>query len=111
MLDFVLLKIRGIKILPFISLPFGYLDCEPKGINYRITLLVSEHLVDLCKCECDKMNGSSLVISQLLLFCLSDPASMLSIQPDILICVEPLFSLFVALINIFIFDFKIISRI
>jgi hypothetical protein len=33
--DFVLLKIRGIKILPFISLPFDYLDCEPKGIIYR----------------------------------------------------------------------------
>ena len=46
--DFVLLKIRGIKILPFISLPFGLLDCEPKGIIYRITLLVSELLVDLC---------------------------------------------------------------
>jgi hypothetical protein len=44
-----------------------------KGIIYRITLLVSDFLVDLCKCECDRMNGSSLVISQLLLFCLSDP--------------------------------------
>jgi hypothetical protein len=30
-----------------ISLPFGSLDCEPKGIIYRITLLVSELLVDL----------------------------------------------------------------
>ena len=66
--DFVLLKIRGIKILPFISLPFGYLDCQPKGILYRITLLVSELLVDLGKCECGRMNGSSLVISPLLLF-------------------------------------------
>jgi hypothetical protein len=65
--DFVLLRIRGIKILPFISLPFGYLDCEPKVVIYRITLLVSELLVDLCKCECNRMNGSSLVISQLLL--------------------------------------------
>jgi hypothetical protein len=82
-----------------------------KGIIYRITLFVSELLVDLCKCECGRMNVSSIVISQLLLFCLSDPSSMLSIQPDILICVEPLFSLFVALINIFIFDFKIASRI
>ena len=107
--DFVLLKIRGIKILLLISLPFGSLDCEPKGIIYRITLLVSELLVDLYKCECDRMNGSSLVISQLLLYCLSDPASMLSIQPDILICVEPLFSLFVVLINIFLCDFKIAS--
>ncbi len=109
--DLVLLKIRGIKILPFISLSFGYLDCEPKVVIYRITLLVSELLVDLCKCECDRMNGSSLVISQLLLFSLLDPTSMLSIQPDILIYVEPLFSLFVALINIFIFDFKIASGI
>ena len=31
--DFVLLKIRGIKILPFISLPFGYLDCETERNN------------------------------------------------------------------------------
>ena len=46
------------------------------------------------------MNGSSLVISQLLLFCLSDPTAILSI-PDILICVKSLFSLFVELINIF----------
>ena len=84
--DFVLLKIRGIKILPFISLPFGYLDCEPKVVIYRITLLVSELLVDLCKCECNRMNGSSLLISQLLLFSLLDPTSMLSIQPDILTC-------------------------
>jgi hypothetical protein len=80
-------------------------------VIYRITLLVSELLVDLCKCECDRMNGSSLVISQLLLFSLLDPASMLSMQPDIWICGEPLFSLFVVLINIFIFDFKIASRI
>jgi len=47
------------------------------------------------------MNGSLLVISQLLLSCLSDPSSMLSIQPEILSCVESLFSLFVVLINIF----------
>jgi hypothetical protein len=91
--NFVLLKIRGIKILPFLSLPYGYLDYEPKGIIYRITLFVSELLVDLCKCECDRVNGSSFVISQLLVFCLSDPPSMLSIQPDMLICVESLFSL------------------
>jgi hypothetical protein len=50
--------------MPDISLPFDYLDCEPKGIIFRITLLVSELLVDLCKCEFDRMNGSSLVISQ-----------------------------------------------
>ena len=31
--DFVLLKIRGIKILPFISLSFGYLDCETERNN------------------------------------------------------------------------------
>jgi hypothetical protein len=99
--DFVLLKIIGIQILPFLSLPYGYLDCEPKGIIYRINFLVSELLVDLCKCECDRMNGSSLVISQLLVFCLSDPPSMLSIQPDMLICVESLFSLLVVWINIF----------
>jgi hypothetical protein len=67
--DFILLKIRGIKILPFISLPFDYLDCKPKVIIYGITLLVSELLVDLCKCQCNRMNESSLVISQLLLIC------------------------------------------
>ena len=49
---------------------FDSLDCEPKGIIYRITLLLSELLVDLYKCECDRMNGSSLVISQLLLYLL-----------------------------------------
>jgi hypothetical protein len=37
------------------------MDCEPKVVIYRITLLVSEFLVDLCKCECNRMNGSSLV--------------------------------------------------
>jgi hypothetical protein len=31
--DFVLLKVRGIKILPFISLPFDNLDCEPERNN------------------------------------------------------------------------------
>jgi hypothetical protein len=80
-------------------------------IIYRITLLISELLVDLCKCECDRMNGSSLVMSQLLIFSLIDPTSMLSIQPDILIYVEPLFSLLVVLIKIFIFDCKIASQI
>ncbi len=90
--DLVLLKIRGIKILPFISLPFGYLDCEPKVVIYRITLLVSELLVDLCKCECDRMNGSTLVTSQLHLFSLLDPTSMLSIQPDILTCLTIVFT-------------------
>jgi hypothetical protein len=76
--DFVLLKIRGIKMLPFISLPFGYLHCEPKVVIYRITFLVSELLVDLCKCECNRMNGTSLVISQLLLFISSSALSIFS---------------------------------
>jgi hypothetical protein len=31
--DFVLLKIRGTKILPFLFFPFGYLDCERERNN------------------------------------------------------------------------------
>jgi hypothetical protein len=36
--DLVLLKIRGIKILPFISLPFGNLDCQAKVVIYGLMI-------------------------------------------------------------------------